>query len=63
MKLYFACILITVATVSFSQSEFVVIENEESVKVELVRSGDISSEVTLLIGNDPYRGSATGIYL
>ena len=51
------------ATVSFSQSEFVVIENEEFVEVELVRSGDISSEVTLLIGNNPYRGSATGIYL
>ena len=50
------------ATVSFSQSEFVVIENEELVEVELVRSGDISSEVTLLIGNDPYRGSATGTY-
>ena len=50
----------TVAAISFSQSEFMVIENEEFVKVDLVRSGDLMSEVVVLIGTDPYRGSATG---
>ena len=48
------------AAISFSQSEFMVIENEEFVKVDLVRSGDLMSEVVVLIGTDPYRGSATG---
>ena len=49
-----------VARISFSQSEFMVVENEEVVKVELVRSGDTSSEVIVLIANQPYQGSAAG---
>ena len=53
-------LFLIVATISFSQSEFMVIENEEFVKVDLVRSGDLMSEVVVLIGTDPYRGSATG---
>ena len=57
--LFLLCVYI-VAAISFSQSEFVVIENEEFVKVDLVRSGDLMSEVVVLIGTDPYRGSATG---
>ena len=36
-------------------------ENEGVVKVELVRSGDTSSEVVVLIGNHPYYGSAAGL--
>ena len=57
--LFLLCLYI-VAAISFSQSEFMVIENEEFVKVDLVRSGDLMSEVVVLIGTDPYRGSATG---
>ena len=49
-----------VARISFSQSEFMVMENEEVVKVELVRSGDTSGEVIVLISNQPYQGSAAG---
>ena len=49
-----------VARISFSQSEFMVVENEEVVRVELVRSGDTSSEVVVLIANQPYQGSAAG---
>ena len=52
-----------VAAISFLQSEFMVIENEEFVKVDLVRSGDLMSKVVVLIGTDPYRGSATGTFL
>ena len=48
------------ATISFSQSEFTVIENEQIVRVELVRSGDISTEAVVLIGSDPYKGNAAG---
>ena len=49
------------ATISFSQSELTVRENEGVVKVELVRSGDTSSEVVVLIGSHPYSGSAAGL--
>ena len=52
--------LVTVATISFSQSEFTVLENEEFSRVELVRSGDISREAVVLIGSDPYKGDAAG---
>ena len=49
------------ATISFSQSSFVVAENAKVVTIELVRSGDTSSEVVILIGSHPYKGSATGM--
>ena len=49
-----------VATVSFSQSKFNVMENEEVVTIQLVRSGDTSIEAVVLIGTHPYKGSATG---
>ena len=48
------------ATISFSQSEFTVLENEEFARVKLVRSGDISREAVVLIGSDPYKGDAAG---
>ena len=54
-------ILSIVARISFSQSEFMVKENEEVIRVELVRSGDTSMEVIVLIASHPYEGSAAGI--
>ena len=48
------------ATISFSEATYTVIENEEDVTVELVRSGDVSKEVVVLIGSHPYRGTAAG---
>ena len=52
--------LVTVATISFSQSKFTALENEEFARVELVRTGDISREAVVLIGSDPYKGDAAG---
>ena len=49
-----------VATISFSRLEYTVIENEERVGVELVRSGDVFREAVVLIGTNPYKGSAMG---
>ena len=49
-----------VARVSFSQSKFNVMENEKVITIELVRSGDTSTEAVVLIGTHPYKGSATG---
>ena len=48
------------ATISFSRLEYTVIENEELVRVELVRSGDVFREAVILIGTNPYKGSAMG---
>ena len=48
------------ATISFSQLEYAAIENDDYARVELVRSGDVSSEVVVLIGSNPYKGSAMG---
>ncbi|CAI8023305.1 Sushi domain-containing protein 2, partial [Geodia barretti] len=49
---------VQLAIISFSQSEFTVLENEEFARVKLVRSGDISREAVVLIGSDPYKGDA-----
>ena len=49
-----------VATISFSKSNYKVIENEGVVKINLLRSGNTSTEAVVLIGTHPYRGSATG---
>ena len=49
-----------VATISFSQLEYTVIENDEFVMVEIVRSGDVFREAVVLIGTNPYKGSAMG---
>ena len=48
------------ATVSFSQSKFSVMENEKAITIKLVRSGDTSTEAVVLIGTHSYKGSATG---
>ena len=40
-----------------------VAENAKVVTIDLVRSGDTSSEVVVLIGNHPYDGSATGMIM
>ena len=50
------------AIISFSQSSFDVVENEAVVVIDLVRSGDTTSEVVVLIGNIPHQGSATGVF-
>ena len=47
------------AIISFSQSSFDVVENETVIVVDLVRSGDTTSEVVVLIGSHPHQGSAT----
>ena len=38
-------------------------ENEGVATVELVRSGDTSREVVVLLGSHPYRGTATGMLI
>ena len=50
------------ATISFSQSSFDVVENEAIIVIDLVRSGDTTSEVVVLIGSHPYQGSAIGLF-
>ena len=50
------------ATISFSQSSFDVVENEAVIVIGLVRSGDTKSEVVVLIGSHPYQGSAIGLF-
>ena len=50
------------ATISFSQSSFDVVENEAVIVIGLVRSGDTTSEVVVLIGSHPYQGSAIGVF-
>ena len=50
------------ATISFSQSSFKVVENEAVIVVDLVRSGDTTSEVVVLIGSHHHQGSATGLF-
>ena len=57
-----AHIFYLVATISFSQSSFDVVENEAVIVIDLVRSGDTTSEVVVLIGNLPHQGSATGLF-
>ena len=59
--MYVSVLILIVATVSFSQSTFIVAENAKVVTIDLVRSGDTSSEVVVLIGSHPYKGSATGM--
>ena len=49
--------------ISFSRSDYMVMENETVLRVEIIRSGNTSSEDVVLIANQPYRGSATGIPL
>ena len=53
-------VFLLVARVSFSQSKFNVMENGKAITIELVRSGDTSTEAVVLIGTHPYKGSATG---
>ena len=53
----------TVATISFSKSTYKVAENEEAAVIEIVRSGNIETEVVVLIGSHTYQGSATGKFL
>ena len=50
------------AIISFSQSSFDVVENETVIVIDLVRSGDTTSEVVVLIGSHPHQGSATGLF-
>lgn len=38
-----------------------VMENETILRVDIVRSGDTSSEAVVLIASQPYQGSAAGI--
>ena len=59
--MYVSVLVLLVATVSFSQSTFMVKENAKVVTIDLVRSGDTSSEVVVLIGSHSYKGSATGM--
>ena len=51
------------AIISFSQSSFDVVENETVIVVDLVRSGDTTSEVVVLIGSHPHQGSAIGLFI
>ena len=51
---------IIVATVSFSQSEFVIFENETVGNIQITRSGDTLAEVFVLISSQPNQGSAAG---
>ena len=48
------------ATVSFSQESYDVGENENTVNVSVVRSGDTESQIVVLIASDPIESSATG---
>ena len=50
------------ARVSFSQSSFKVVENEAAIVIDLVRSGDTTSEVVVLIGSHPHQGTAIGLF-
>ena len=53
-------ISIAVATVSFSQEVYSVGENEQTLTVSVLRSGQIDSFVVVLVANHPYEGTATG---
>ena len=51
------------ATISFSQSSFKVVENEAVIVIDLVRSGNTTSEVVVLIGSHTHQGSAVGVFM
>ena len=50
------------ATVSFSQEKYSVGENEQTLTVSVLRSGQIDSFVVVLVANHPYEGTATGTF-
>ena len=63
MHLSISYITHLVTTISFSRSEYMVMENETTLRVEIIRSGNISREDVVLIANQPYRGSAKGMII
>jgi len=50
----------SVAMVNFSQGIYITEESNETVRVSVLRSGDIDSLVVILVADQPYKGTATG---
>ena len=48
------------SSVSFSQVSYSIGENEQTLTVSVVRSGEIESFVVVLVANHPYEGTAAG---
>ena len=46
--------------VSFSQEIYFTEESNETLRVSVLRSGDIDSLVVVLVADQPYKGTATG---
>ena len=57
---FYVQLSMSAAMVNFSQEIYITEESNETLRVSVLRSGDIDSLVVVLVADQPYKGTATG---
>ena len=58
--MYYILSNVTVATITFDDESYYVVEREELVQVNATRSGNLQNTSIVLVATDNFRGSASG---